>query len=168
MGGRRAKAILKIERAIAQLPDRPGQCLHYTHQTAKILTECGYKAVIQAGSLQWPRLRPEEDDGQVMTHFAYMWDFDSPESKLARACGQLPEMHIWVGLLDSQEIVDFSVRHLPMAALERELFWTAPVPPRALWTRELPAGVVYTPCAEASVYAGALLKQIYDPVYLRR
>ena len=40
--GRRAKAIIKIERAIAQLENRPGQCLHYAHQTAKILWEHGY------------------------------------------------------------------------------------------------------------------------------
>jgi len=167
--GRRAKAILKIERAIAQLEDRPGLCLHYAHYTAKIIWEQGYRAVIQGGSLQWPRLRPEDDDGVVNTHFAYVWDYDSQASRLARAMGNLPELHVWVGILDTQEIVDFSVRHLPRAAMERQMFWTAPPPPQHLWcpANALPEGVVYQPFKDASIYAGALLKQIYDPVYMK-
>ena len=54
--GKRAKIIVEIERAIAKLEDRPGLCLYYAHHTARILYQHGYKAVIQAGSLQWPRL----------------------------------------------------------------------------------------------------------------
>ena len=97
--GKRAKIIAEIERQIARLEDRPGLCLYYAHHTAAVLWRHGLPAVIQAGSLQWPRVRREEDDGQIDTHFAYMWTPTSPESALSVALGNLPEMHVWVGIL---------------------------------------------------------------------
>ena len=110
--GKRGKIIAEIERQIGRLADQPGQCLYYAHHTATILWRHGLPAVIQAGSLQWPRVRREEDDGQIDTHFAYMWTPTDPESALSVALGNLPEIHVWVGILDRQEIVDFTTRHL--------------------------------------------------------
>ena len=130
--------IVEIERRIATLDRRHGLCLHYTKQTLAVLHEQGLRAVLQAGSLQWPLVRPEDDDGVSSTHFAYMWSPTTPQSNLAVAMGNLPEMHCWVGLLDTQEIVDFSVRHLKEAARHHGLKWTAADPPQYLWTRELP------------------------------
>jgi hypothetical protein len=86
------------------------------------------------------------------------------------ALGQLPEMHCWVGILDTQEIVDFSTRHLVAAALDRCLFWTAAEPPRYLWCKAnaLPDWVVYTPNREASIYSCDMLTKLFNPVYLKR
>ena len=79
-------------------------------------------------------------------------------------------MHVWVGIVDSQELVDFSTRHLPAAALERQMIWTAARPPRYLWcpANDTPDWVVYRPDRDASIYACTILKRLFDPVYLKR
>ena len=167
--GKRAKIIAEIERQITRLEDRPGLCLYYAHHTAAVLWRHNLRAVIQAGSLQWPRVRREEDDGQLDTHFAYMWTPTAPESALSVALGNLPEMHAWVGILDSQEIVDFTTRHLRSAAEARGMAWTAADPPRYLWcpAANTPDWVVYHPNRDASIYACTILRRLFDPVYLR-
>lgn len=90
-----------IENLVSRLPDQPGLCLHYAHHTASVLKHCGFRPAIQAGSLQWPRIRPEEDDGEISTHFAYMWSPQTSESMLSVTMGNLPEMHVcvsWPGM----------------------------------------------------------------------
>jgi hypothetical protein len=168
--GKRGKIVTEIERAVSRLEDRSGLCLYYAHQTASVFWHHRLPVVIQAGSLQWPRVRREEDDGRIDTHFAYMWSPQSPASALSVTLGNLPEMHVWVGLVDSQELVDFSTRHLKAAARSHGLAWTAADPPRYLWcpAAELPDWVVYRPMADASIYACALLKRLFDPPYLQR
>ena len=168
--GKRAKIIAEIERHVARLEERPGLCLYYAHHTAAVLWQHGLPAVIQAGSLQWPRVRREDDDGQIDTHFAYMWTPTSPESALSVALGNLPEMHVWVGILNSQEIVDFTTRQLRSAAEARGMAWTAADPPRYLWcpAAGTPDWVVYGPDRDASIYACTILKRLFDPVYLKR
>jgi len=168
--GKRAKIVAEIERQLVRLEERPGLCLYYAHHTAAVLWRHGVPAVIQAGSLQWPRVRREEDDGKIDTHFAYMWTPTAPESALSVALGNLPEMHVWVGILDSQEIVDFTTRHLRAAAEARGMTWTAADPPRYLWcpAADAPDWVVYRPDRDASIYACTLLKRLFDPVYLKR
>jgi hypothetical protein len=168
--GRRAKAVAEIERQVARLSDHAGQCLFYAHNTATVLCRHRYRAVIQAGSLQWPRVRHEEDDGRIDTHFAYMWSPGAHDSAVSVALGNLPEMHVWVGLLDSQEIVDFTTRHLRAAAAARGLLWTAADPPPYLWcpANDLPDWVVYRPDRDASIYACTILQRLFDPIYLKR
>jgi hypothetical protein len=168
--GKRAKIIAAVERRLSRLADRPGLCLYYAHHTAAVLTQHGLPAVIQAGSLQWPRIRPEEDDGVIDTHFAYEWTPCASASALSVALGNLPEMHVWVGILNTQEIVDFTIRHLRAAAEARGMVWTAADPPPYLWcpANQTPAWVVYRPNREASVYACLLLKRLFDPPYLMR
>ena len=39
-------------------------------------------------------------------------EIPDPESAMSVAMGNLPEMHVWVGIVDQQEIVDFTTRHL--------------------------------------------------------
>jgi hypothetical protein len=84
--------------------------------------------------------------------------------------GNLPEMHVWVGILDRQEMVDFTTRHLRAAAAERGMTWTAADPPQYLWcpTGETPDWVVYRPNRDASIFACRILKQLFDPAYLKR
>jgi hypothetical protein len=64
-----------------------GACLYITHATATALHKAGLRPVIQAGSLQWPIMTQEEDNGRTPTHFAYMWDPDQPDSIAARRRG---------------------------------------------------------------------------------
>jgi hypothetical protein len=152
--GKRDKIVQEIERRITGLENQPGQCLFYAHHTASVLWQHHHKAVIQAGSLQWPRVRREEDDGQMNTHFAYMWTPHEPTSALSVALGNLPEMHVWVGLVDSQELVDFSTRRLKEAAADNGMAWSAADPPKYLWCtgEEMPDWVVYTPNRDASAH----------------
>jgi hypothetical protein len=168
--GKRAKIIAEIEKALSRLDDRPGLCLYYAHHTARILWQHRLRVVIQAGSLQWPRVARAEDDGVIDTHFSYMWTPHAPESALSVALGQLPEMHVWVGILDRQELVDFSTRHLTAAALERGLAWSAAAPPSYLWcpANETPDWVVYSPNQDATIYACGILRRLFNPSYLRR
>ena len=168
--GKRSKIIAEIERRLVRLEDRPGLCLYYAHHTAAVLWQHGLPAVIQAGSLQWPRIRREEDDGRINTHFAYMWTPGAQDSALSVALGNLPEMHVWVGLLNSQEIVDFTSRHLRASAEARGTAWSAAEPPRYVWcpAASLPDWVVYRPNRDASIYACTILKRLFNPIYLKR
>lgn len=154
--------ITEIEQAISNLDDRPGLCLYYAKETMAVLTRHGRKAVIQAGSLQWPCLRPEDDDGVISTHFAYMWSPGDPISLLSMVAGNLPEIHCWVGLLEEQEIVDFSTRHLKRAAAAHGVRWTAADPPSYLWcpVSKIPGDVRYIPNREASLYASMILERL--------
>lgn len=168
--GRRGKIIAQIEQQLAGLDDQPGRCLFYAHRAAAVLWRHRLPVVVQAGSLQWPRVRREEDDGRIDTHFGYMWTPGAADSALSVALGNLPEMHVWLGLLDTQEIVDFSTRHLRAAAEARGMVWTAAEPPPYLWcpANAAPDWVCYRPNRDASVYACTLLKRLFDPPYLKR
>jgi len=168
--GKRAKVITEIERQVSKLDNRPGLCLYYAHHALSILWKHGFQAVVQAGSLQWPRIRKEDDDGVMNTHFAYEWSPQTPESAMSVAIGNLPEMHVWVGIVDRQEIVDFTTRHLKAAAAALDMAWTAADPPAYLWcpANQTPDWVVYRPNKDASIYACVLLKRLFDPVYMKR
>lgn len=164
------KILAEIKERISHVEERPGLCLYYAHHTASVLHEHGLPVVIQAGSLQWPRILPEEDDGKMDTHFAYMWSPGSPESQAAVLQGNLPECHVWVGILNRQELVDFSTGHLRAAAESRGMVWTAADPPSYVWcnANDLPDWVVYRPCRDATIYVCSVLRTLFDPAYLRR
>lgn len=168
--GKRGKIIAEIERRVSGLQDQPGLCLYYAHHTASVLWRHRYQAVIQAGSMQWPRVRREEDDGRMNTHFGYEWSPQRPESAMSVALGNLPEMHVWVGIVDRQEVVDFTTRHLKTSAEAIGMPWTADDPPRHLWcpANDLPDWVQYRPNRDASVYANIILKRLFNPGYLKR
>jgi hypothetical protein len=149
-------------------PRQGGMCLYIAHAVASVLHGAGMRPVIQAGSLQWPRMRRDEDDGVCNTHFAYMWTPGDPASRLAVSMGQLPEMHVWVGLLQEQQIVDFSTRNLRAEANRCGLTWTAEDPPPYLWTHELPDWVAYTPDRQATLFACRAIVLLFHPAYLER
>jgi len=70
----------------------------------------------------------------------------------------LPEIHVWVGLPDSGEIVDFSTSTFKKLAIERHgLRWSGPDPPKFLWGIP-PSGTIYRPHREATLFALELLK----------
>lgn len=114
------------------------------------------RVLIQAGSASWPRVAPHLDDGVSSTHFSYEWDTKSPLASLARlgihvVMGQsigyaLPEMHCWLGLPETQEIIDFTTGLWPEACYYRiGEPWLADRPPEYLWVqgKHLPQSVRY-------------------------
>ena len=65
--------------------------------------------------------------------------------------GLLPEIHVWVGLPDQNELLDFATKFLPEQAAKEGLAWRTPPPPDFLWCgpSELPEGVLYKPDLDA-------------------
>jgi hypothetical protein len=124
-----------------------GSCLYWSLTLTSILLQCGYRALIQAGSMSWPIVKPGEDDGQNPTHFSYQWSPWREESQAALKLGLLPEIHVWVGLPDQNELLDFSTKFLPEQAAKEGLIWRTAPPPDFLWCgpSELPDSVMYKP-----------------------
>lgn len=134
-------------------------CLVWAAFTCAYLRQrLGLKAIVQAGSSSWPRLRlPEEDDGVVNTHYSYVY---TPGSALeAVAKGELPEVHVWVGVPSSGEIVDLTARYLPGLCRATGMAWTADEPDY-LWDSRLPPHVRYEPSEEATVLALHFMRQM--------
>jgi hypothetical protein len=132
-----------------------GSCLYWTLTGLGILTSLGFRALLQAGSMSWPILPPDQDDGHQPTHFSYEWSPWRPESQAALKLGLLPEIHIWIGLPDENELVDFSTKWFPQQAAKDGLVWRTEPPPDFLWCgpSDLPAGVIYRPDMEAIQFA---------------
>ena len=141
---------------------RGGSCLYWSLTLMGVLLERGYRALIQAGSLSWPIVPPGEDDGNSPTHFAYEWSPWREESQAALKLGMLPEIHIWVGLPDQNELLDFSTKFLPKQAAIEGLLWRTSNPPDFLWCgpSELPDSVIYKPDMAA---IGFILDRICKP-----
>lgn len=127
-----------------------GMCLHWTHCTCCVLRLCGYRAILQAGSMNWPINRNAPPP--AATHFSYEWEPNDFDSAFRIAQGALPEVHVWTALPDREEIVDFSTGFFKEVASERHnLQWEDADPPAFLWcnARALPEGVRYRPNIDA-------------------
>ena len=179
---RRTLAAVKGEIArVGGDPDDPaallGQCLEFAWQGYLLIK--GWpgapRTVIQGGSAQWTRVPPEMDDGVSPTHFAYVWDPEAPLTRLARqgvltalrrpdgqVAPSLPEMHVWLGCPDTNEVIDFTVGFWPAACKALTgLEWPAPLPPDYLWCLgpRRPRRVNYIPDGEAVAVAVNLLRR---------
>ncbi len=132
-----------------------GSCLYWTLTGMGILISLGYRALLQAGSMSWPILPAHLDDGESPTHFSYEWSPWREESQAALKLGLLPEIHIWIGLPDQNELVDFSTKWFPQQAAKDGLVWRTGSPPDFLWCgpSDLPEGVIYRPDMEAINFA---------------
>lgn len=129
-----------------------GGCIFWTLSGLKILHREGYQALPQAGNLQWPIVTHQTDDGVGPTHFSYMWSPKEFGSVLSIVQGGIPEIHTWIGLADTREIIDFSTGYLRYCAEGMGFKWKAPDPPKYLWMKEFPRDVYYTPVREAIIY----------------
>lgn len=143
-----------------------GSCLYWSLVLIGVLLQHGYRALIQAGSISWPILPPGEDDGKSPTHFSYEWSPWREESQAALKLGLLPEIHVWVGLPDQNELLDFSTKFLPEQAAKDGLVWRTAPPPDFLWCgpSELPDGVIYQPDLGA---IGFILNRIQEKAYAK-
>jgi hypothetical protein len=135
----------------ADQAEHGGGCFYWTLTLMGVLLQKGYRALIQAGSMSWPIVPPGQDDGKAATHFSYEWSPWREESQAALTLGLLPEIHVWVGLPDQDELLDFTTKFLPLQAAKEGLAWHTPPPPDFLWCgpSELPEGVIYKPDLDA-------------------
>lgn len=122
-------------------------CMYWSLTGGLVFQRHGIRALLQAGTMMWPAF---EDDGVNSTHFGYEWSPNDPGSQAALKLGLFPEIHIWLALPATQEIVDFSVKYLPEASandIACPRLWTRTAPPEYLWATkdELPEGVIYRP-----------------------
>ncbi len=128
-----------------------GSCIFYADAVCRILGSHGIRAVIQAGSLCWPRVDMETDDGEMDTHFSYLWS-DTATNRVKGLSGMMPELHVWAAIPDRQEIIDLTTCHLvAQCKTKANLDWPGRKPPNHLWCteEELPAHVIYRPDMEA-------------------
>lgn len=131
-------------------------CLYWAALTRDYLNKhYDVGAELRAGSMSW-RFNAH-DDGRSATHFTYLWDADSPLTRAMLERGLLPELHCWVEIPRTREIVDLTTRYLVFRAARAGIKWTAPEPPPFVWTAELPDDAVYSPDELATTFAGALL-----------
>lgn len=136
----------------------PGGCLHWAFTVVEVLKLAGVHAVVNAGSMSWPRLTPEQDDGKetTLTHFTYLWEPDSPATLENLKNFKLPEMHVWAGIPGNQEIIDLSTGYIAEHCVKGTgMDWPGPKPPAWLWcnVQNLPERVYYTPNRQATEIA---------------
>jgi len=115
-----------------------------------------YRPVLQAGTMQWEIVPKQLDDGVRGTHFAFKWSPTDFNSILAMASGGIPEMHVWIALPDTNEIVDFSTGTFPAFVSTLGMEWLAPKPPDFLWqdvSQAAAEGHFYEPNEVATRYA---------------
>lgn len=112
-------------------PDIPisGTCLLWAASCIHLLRKAGITdACLQAGSASWRCCSTADDDGVSPLYFQYMWT-PSPTAMLSVIRGQLPEMHAWVGIPSTQEVVDATTVHLPeQSMLLAGPIWKLPRP----------------------------------------
>lgn len=128
------------------------------------LCHSGIPALLQAGSMSWPRIRPEEDDGVINTHFSYVFEAISPATVLAIMNNRMPEMHAWVAVPPCT-IIDTTTRFLKQQCEKlTDMKWTADEPPDYLWCDtddpEFPSGVMYRPDVVAIELANVMLDNL--------
>lgn len=154
-----AEAVRKLTGAFCDLlQDKTGlgSCLLSSVAASAILNTLGVRSKVRAGTMMWPRIKPQEDDGVCATHFSYVFEPDSPETFQRIAANLLPELHVWLEV--EGKIVDFTTGDLPNQCRRiLDLPWTAEPPPPYLWTApdKLPAGVIYEADPRATKVAWA-------------
>ena len=116
-----------------------GNCVLSSLAMIEVLIKHNIRAIIQAGSCLW-RYKPDECSG--VTHFGWVYGDNEPIpqqlSHKARLKGLLPELHVWVAIPDSLEIVDIETARFPHVAKNMiGVQWDESLlPPDFLWTSQ--------------------------------
>ena len=135
-------------------------CLYWMHAGMVTLNQHGIQCWPAAGTA---RFHIQPDDGK-MTHFSFEWNGD-PNAELRRQATlsgdqtSLPEMHCWIYLPSTEEVVDFSTGHLPTLAKAMGFEWKVTPPPSYIWSRvqSLYPRAIYIPKRDATKLAIATL-----------
>lgn len=156
------EATQAVQETRSDLQLHEGTCLYFAHEVACRLYRDGHRPIIQAGSASW-RIVPEKlDDGKGITHFSYIWSPHEPQSIFSMMQGGLPEMHVWVGLIEKgrHTIIDATTGYLPKRVEQLGLKWLSPMPPRYLWGRPF-TGSFYKPNRQAVAVAMKAIQDLY-------
>lgn len=145
------EVLTEVNTVMANWPRKERACLYYAAHAALALSKRGVRAILQAGSASWRFKAPAQDDGGV-THYSYLFD---PAVPHPIEC--LPEMHCWVGIVNTGEIVDLTTGFVPglMAIALPDEKWTEPVPPPYFWggRQDIPNGWIYDATLDAVLLA---------------
>lgn len=118
----------------------------------------GSRSLIQAGTLSWPIVPEDQDDGVSPTHYTYLYEPDNPMNFILMLTGQLPEMHCWNAVTipgKSPVLIDLCTRYLPemmrTTCVNGPLEWRTPAPPDYIWrsAHSIPHRVRYEPDLKA-------------------
>ena len=160
----------KIAKQVVELAERlwkpemsrieGGKCVFYSAAALLLFKRLGINVALQAGSLSWPVIHLEEDDGKCNTHFSYMWEGLTTKNVDILVSGRLPEMHVWVVLPDTKSLVDFTTGDLKKHAAKVGVTWSGPEPLEYFWDTHTPSGVVYTPDKVATRVAMQLIHSL--------
>lgn len=112
----------------------------------------GVVTYLQAGSANFKCVPDHLDDGKSPNYFSYQFSLAAALPYVAR--GELPEMHCWVGIKETREIVDVSTEFLPDQCKRLSgMDWRMPPPPPFVWDHtsnlERQRDLIYIPDVEA-------------------
>ena len=142
-------------------------CLYWArHGMCELTRRATARVMVQAGTCVW-RYRTDDAAGPSGdTHYGYQWEF-SPASIASVACGNLPEIHIWLAILyddnpEAYELVDFSSGMFVEAAKKRGIVWELPPPPEYIWLRSSDPWpeAQYRPDVGACVWVNSILRKL--------
>ncbi len=133
-----------------EMVNKPGNCLYAAMSLMHVLDVIGIRAWIQAGTCYWPRLTPEQakSEDDPIYSFGYEWEPNSFDTQVRIALDTLPEMHVWVAIPDTNEIVDLTSGQFPVQCQNLlKLDWPGIKPPDYFWCKvggpEWPQSVQY-------------------------
>jgi hypothetical protein len=158
-------------------------CMYWAAATVKALREHGFpKPIIQAGSMSWPFVNEDQDDGVRITHLSYNWHYTRRQLPMlvvqALDSGKLPEIHCWAAMPAEPnaedykpfqkeprqvrgELIDLSTGLFPrqLKLILPNKIWIGKKPPDYLWceSHEIPERVVYEPSFDAIQFAMKVL-----------
>jgi hypothetical protein len=108
-------------------------CLFWSGFLVERIQTEGVKAVIQAGTTMWKRIKPEEDRPDIHNEWGYKFQYNDQTRKYL-STGTLPELHVWVAVLAHKpEIVDLTTVYWPELCANAGYNWTGELPPDYLW-----------------------------------
>lgn len=167
--------IRKLARRIAQphVKDLVGGCIYLSAATIFYMARVyGNRSIyLQAGSASFPRIRPEQDDGVMPTHFSYVFDLKYEKTIQMLLAGNLPEMHAWCYDARSKCFIDLSVGFQQEACKRMTgMDWPGDPLPDFVWHKveEMPKGIYYRPDVSAVLIAEKGVKQTMDMNEVRK
>ena len=145
-----------------------GMCPYWALAVIEAGKKNGRNLVLMAGSMQWQFVPTHLDDGVSNNAFAYMWSPNDARSRYAMSMGMLPEVHVFAGDPETQEIIDLSTRDFKRIAQNSFGFdWRTADPPRYVWAKreDLPSDARYSIEPEAIFYVANQLSKmgLYPP-----
>lgn len=163
------KRQVEADPSIKSMPPS-ARCFFYGVKTVLVLRQAGVRVILQAGSCQWPRIRPDQDDGVCATHFGYVWSPREEPSRRAMRLGVMMEMHVWAADPEANEIIDFTSGFFPEQAKSIGGFdWPGDPPPPFFWggPNIMPPGAHYEANIDAIKYAFLLAAKLYGPQFVK-